>query len=168
MNDTERAMRRLVEVVAELSAEGFVITGEIVAIKPQTPGLVMPVGDLHLGDLTRLVLRTEKVIPPELPNLSSQITIPLEGFTPLNFSVPDEFFVSDEVRKAIEAQNKKDLHDIVKEVDDRITQQYTASVASNPQQFGYTGNACLCGSMRMVRRGSCEYCEDCGASSGCS
>jgi hypothetical protein len=34
---------------------------------------------------------------------------------------------------------------------------------------GYTGNFCSeCCSDRMVRNGSCEKCENCGATSGCS
>ena len=34
---------------------------------------------------------------------------------------------------------------------------------------GYTGNFCPeCGSDRMVRNGSCEKCENCGGTSGCS
>jgi ribonucleoside-diphosphate reductase alpha chain len=34
---------------------------------------------------------------------------------------------------------------------------------------GYTGNACSeCGQLTMVRNGSCEKCDSCGATSGCS
>ena len=34
---------------------------------------------------------------------------------------------------------------------------------------GYTGNACSdCGSFTLVRNGTCEKCETCGATSGCS
>jgi len=34
---------------------------------------------------------------------------------------------------------------------------------------GYTGNACgECGQLTMVRNGSCEKCDNCGATSGCS
>ena len=34
---------------------------------------------------------------------------------------------------------------------------------------GYTGNVCsTCGSARMRRNGTCELCEDCGSTSGCS
>lgn len=33
---------------------------------------------------------------------------------------------------------------------------------------GYTGNSCpSCGSVRMVRTGICERCEDCGDSKSC-
>jgi ribonucleoside-diphosphate reductase alpha chain len=44
------------------------------------------------------------------------------------------------------------------------TEQITASRAK-----GYTGNACPeCGQLTMVRNGSCEKCDSCGATSGCS
>ncbi len=34
---------------------------------------------------------------------------------------------------------------------------------------GYTGNSCTeCGNFTMVRNGTCEKCETCGATSGCS
>ncbi|MBV8198625.1 MAG: vitamin B12-dependent ribonucleotide reductase, partial [Candidatus Eremiobacteraeota bacterium] len=43
-------------------------------------------------------------------------------------------------------------------------QAVTASKAK-----GYTGNACSeCGQLTMVRNGSCEKCDSCGATSGCS
>ncbi len=45
-----------------------------------------------------------------------------------------------------------------------LTQQIVASRAK-----GYTGNACPeCGQLTMVRNGSCEKCDSCGATSGCS
>ncbi|XAI96317.1 class II ribonucleotide reductase [Microcystis phage Mae-JY30] len=35
--------------------------------------------------------------------------------------------------------------------------------------MGFTGNQCAsCGSMQMVRNGTCEKCNDCGATTGCS
>lgn len=34
---------------------------------------------------------------------------------------------------------------------------------------GFTGNSCVeCGSMQMVRNGTCEKCNSCGATTGCS
>lgn len=34
---------------------------------------------------------------------------------------------------------------------------------------GFTGNTCNeCGSMQMVRNGTCEKCNSCGATTGCS
>ncbi len=50
----------------------------------------------------------------------------------------------------------------------------TATVPRNEQVTaarakGYTGNACgECGQLTMVRNGSCEKCDSCGATSGCS
>ncbi|MDQ2663506.1 MAG: adenosylcobalamin-dependent ribonucleoside-diphosphate reductase [Candidatus Eremiobacteraeota bacterium] len=44
------------------------------------------------------------------------------------------------------------------------TQAVTAARAK-----GYTGNACSeCGQLTMVRNGSCEKCDSCGSTSGCS
>lgn len=35
--------------------------------------------------------------------------------------------------------------------------------------MGYTGNSCaVCGSVRVVRNGTCELCLECGSTSGCS
>lgn len=36
-------------------------------------------------------------------------------------------------------------------------------------QQGFTGNVChQCGGSRMRRNGTCEVCEECGSTSGCS
>jgi len=44
------------------------------------------------------------------------------------------------------------------------SEQVTAARAK-----GYTGNACSeCGQLTMVRNGSCEKCDSCGSTSGCS
>jgi len=35
--------------------------------------------------------------------------------------------------------------------------------------MGFTGNCCsTCGSYQMVRNGTCEKCNDCGSTTGCS
>ncbi len=45
-----------------------------------------------------------------------------------------------------------------------LAEQVTAARAK-----GYTGNACVeCGQLTMVRNGSCEKCDSCGATNGCS
>ena len=37
------------------------------------------------------------------------------------------------------------------------------------KDMGYTGNCCArCGSMKMVKSGSCDCCQECGETSGCS
>ena len=39
----------------------------------------------------------------------------------------------------------------------------------NPTTDGYTGNFCQdCGSVRVIRAGTCELCSECGSTSGCS
>lgn len=42
-------------------------------------------------------------------------------------------------------------------------------VTGGTNGHGYTGDVCQrCGSLRMVRNGTCTLCADCGESSGCS
>lgn len=44
--------------------------------------------------------------------------------------------------------------------------QMTRSQATSA---GFTGNSCVeCGSMQMVRNGTCEKCNSCGSTTGCS
>lgn len=44
-----------------------------------------------------------------------------------------------------------------------------APAAPAPRELGYTGEECgQCGSMKVVRNGSCVLCRDCGTTSGCS
>lgn len=39
----------------------------------------------------------------------------------------------------------------------------------NSTDLGYSGDSCsTCGSLRMRRSGTCQTCEDCGSTSGCS
>lgn len=41
--------------------------------------------------------------------------------------------------------------------------------AGMARAMGFTGNTCVsCGSMQMVRNGTCEKCNDCGSTTGCS
>ncbi len=55
----------------------------------------------------------------------------------------------------------------------KVTQSQSTGSYENEyekaKQLGYTGNACPeCGSMTMVRNGTCEKCITCGSTSGCS
>lgn len=44
-----------------------------------------------------------------------------------------------------------------------------AALAVMARAAGYTGNLCdSCGGSKMRRNGTCERCDDCGATSGCS
>jgi len=53
--------------------------------------------------------------------------------------------------------------EVVPVEDDRVR---AAKVA---RERGYTGDVCAtCGGCRMVRSGSCQRCEDCASTSGCS
>lgn len=45
----------------------------------------------------------------------------------------------------------------------------SASMKSAARSVGYTGNPCSnCGGWRMRRNGTCEVCDDCGTTTGCS
>jgi len=54
------------------------------------------------------------------------------------------------------------------------TETKTTSINKNEERVksmmqGYTGNSCDdCGNFTMVRNGTCEKCDTCGATSGCS
>lgn len=46
---------------------------------------------------------------------------------------------------------------------------YSPAPVVEAKSIGYTGNVCaICGSARMRRNGTCELCEECGSTSGCS
>ena len=58
------------------------------------------------------------------------------------------------------------------------TQEYRATIdeliqitpiKQQAKDMGYTGNICSqCSSVKMRRNGTCELCEECGSTSGCS
>ncbi len=56
--------------------------------------------------------------------------------------------------------------------EDRAAAIYVAVQAATREtarQSGYTGDECQdCGSFAMVRNGTCQKCENCGATTGCS
>ena len=50
-----------------------------------------------------------------------------------------------------------------------VRTQTKAAKILQARSMGFTGDACSeCGSMKMVRNGTCTKCNDCGATSGCS
>ncbi len=64
---------------------------------------------------------------------------------------------------AIEAVSKADRGDATAARDSAVTKYQQA------RMMGYTGDACgECGSMKVVRNGTCTKCLDCGSTSGCS
>ena len=71
--------------------------------------------------------------------------------------------------------NPEELKEVVTEVTtETTTTTRAASVNKNEERVksmmqGYTGNSCDdCGNFTMVRNGTCEKCDTCGATSGCS
>lgn len=64
----------------------------------------------------------------------------------------------------LKATNETDNSQIEKVKDDQ-----TKMRANDAKKIGYTGEQCRnCGSIRVKRNGSCNVCEDCGETSGCS
>lgn len=67
--------------------------------------------------------------------------------------------------------NPEETLEVVTEV---TTETTTVTVNKNEERVksmmqGYTGNSCDdCGNFTMVRNGTCEKCDTCGATSGCS
>ncbi len=71
--------------------------------------------------------------------------------------------------------NPEELKEIVTEVvRETTTQSAPVTINKNEERVksmmqGYTGNSCDdCGNFTMVRNGTCEKCDTCGATSGCS
>ena len=64
--------------------------------------------------------------------------------------------------------------EVVTETVTEVVQETTVKVDANQERIksmmqGYTGNSCDdCGNFTMVRNGTCEKCDTCGATSGCS
>ncbi len=62
--------------------------------------------------------------------------------------------------------------EVKESVEAKVTTEVSGGYESEyekAKQLGYTGNACPeCGSMTMVRNGTCEKCITCGSTSGCS
>lgn len=73
-------------------------------------------------------------------------------------------------KEIIVDDNKKELLSIPtngKTKGNDTSVQFSESHAA--KQIGYTGEQCsACGSMRVIRNGSCTVCEDCGTTTGCS
>lgn len=124
------ALKRVTDLMEELTADGFIITGELHLLRPLTLGLVRVQATTFNGQVPRVKL--EVIKPPPAPS---------------NVLAPDKLIPSP-VDPALAAL------DVGKTV---LT------------SMGYTGNTCPhCEGTRLVRRGTCEYCEDCATSSGCS
>jgi len=71
--------------------------------------------------------------------------------------------------------NPEELKEVITEVvRETTTEAATAPADKNQARIksmmqGYTGNSCdECGNFTMVRNGTCEKCDTCGATSGCS
>jgi len=72
--------------------------------------------------------------------------------------------------KTADSDKKEPVSAVAKSVSDSTKSSgKTDSAYSRAKQLGYTGDACSdCGSMTMVRNGTCLKCITCGSTSGCS
>lgn len=77
------------------------------------------------------------------------------------------------VKKTMETLDNKATQDVKKEAGNSQEKQLRMTNKDRKiyeaKAKGYTGESCsTCGSMKLKRNGSCEVCEDCGATTGCS
>ena len=80
----------------------------------------------------------------------------------------EEDEIAEEVARKVQQKNVKTVTEMA-----AVVQQETAKEAGTDyeraKQLGYTGDSCPeCGSMTMVRNGTCLKCITCGSTSGCS
>ncbi|MGE5510339.1 MAG: hypothetical protein ACM31O_03695 [Bacteroidota bacterium] len=69
--------------------------------------------------------------------------------------------------KAVEAPSSKPLPATITET--LIAREQKIDAVAGARLFGFTGDSCdSCGSLQMVRNGTCLKCNDCGATTGCS
>ncbi len=84
---------------------------------------------------------------------------------------PTTAFKRDLAPDTAPSANPEETLEVVTEV---TTETTTVTVNKNEERVksmmqGYTGNSCDdCGNFTMVRNGTCEKCDTCGATSGCS
>jgi len=92
-----------------------------------------------------------------------RIRIPMvngKGYTELKNNTK----LNDEAEKVIE-------NNLPKLIDNNILDENISNYdkAKNAISMGYTGEVCKqCGSMKIIKSGSCSVCSDCGSTTGCS
>jgi hypothetical protein len=175
-NNEEYALRRLAETAADLVQRGYVVTGELHVVKPRAPGLVDSVATIHLQPAPRIVFEARPLPgnpvaagnPAPLPTLqatASVVNVDQFGQTVSGLTQLNSLIASDQ-----DFQTIADSNALISESALPLVQAIgKAADATMMKSAGYTGNTCTkCGSPRLVRRGTCEYCEACGESNGCS
>ena len=125
--------------------------------------------------------------PPEFKGVLARVESTAERIEPLQWNVgatppielatvftppdaPDKLVVPYPLRRP-EPEPIGDLGTVPKtpeQIRDAVRAE-RAQIAQMARAAGYTGNLCdSCGGSKMRRNGTCERCDDCGATSGCS
>ena len=93
--------------------------------------------------------------------------VPTEEIMTRKLRPSEEDELAEEVAKRIQTKKKESVKDAVaarQQEEDEMVSDYDQA-----KQLGYTGDSCPeCGSMTMVRNGTCLKCITCGSTSGCS
>jgi hypothetical protein len=114
----------------------------------------------RVSDADQTPLREWYVREPNVPNKAGRAKYDAMNGAPKEEPVPE--LISEPILIPV--------HDRTLKVRPRHAGQTPkVSAASAAKSQGYTGNSCIvCQGVRMKRNGSCECCEDCGATTGCA
>jgi len=92
--------------------------------------------------------------------------VPTEEIMTRKLRPSEEDELAEEVAKRVQTKKKEPVSEqaAVQQEEDEMVSDYDQA-----KQLGYTGDSCPeCGSMTMVRNGTCLKCITCGSTSGCS
>jgi ribonucleoside-diphosphate reductase alpha chain len=117
----------------------------------------VPVDDIHM----RTLKATGEATPSQQTNSVSELTAPPTVEAPVTNPVSE---VAEVVSSPTTSQS-----DATSMAASSTSSSDYESDYEKAKQLGYTGDACVeCGSMTMVRNGTCLKCITCGSTSGCS
>ncbi|MEX0994987.1 MAG: vitamin B12-dependent ribonucleotide reductase, partial [Balneolaceae bacterium] len=100
--------------------------------------------------------------------------VPSEEILTRKLRPSEEEELAEEVAKRSRIKKKKPVRDPVSREQSQVLKEEEAradfeSDYERAKQLGYTGDSCPeCGSMTMIRNGTCQKCITCGSTTGCS
>jgi len=117
----------------------------------------VPVDDIH----KRTLKATGEATPSQQTNSVSELTAPPTVEAPVTNPVS-------EVVEVVSSPTTSQSDATSMSASSSTSSDYESDY-EKAKQLGYTGDACVeCGSMTMVRNGTCLKCITCGSTSGCS
>jgi ribonucleoside-diphosphate reductase alpha chain len=117
----------------------------------------VPVDDIHM----RTLKATGEATPSQQTNSVSELTAPPTVEAPVTNTVS-------EVVEVVSSPTTSQSDATSMSASSSTSSDYESDY-EKAKQLGYTGDACVeCGSMTMVRNGTCLKCITCGSTSGCS